>query len=442
MGSTAADLLHASFTTVQMLELCTTNGWTMPVVMSASPYFFFTTTMAHSSDSHVHLHPLLLPEILNVLGPFLQTESLLCSLQELQSIMNDSLHLGQNPSQGEAFAKMCERLETMHLISCTLGDWPSFEQGQGRFSKMKQLEFMSVNDMSAQLQMISQCPVLEDLLWWPQSDSSFQTQDFVHHLCLTRSTSCLKRLNLEGCEMPDADSAAIIAQLPASCNHLTFHGSHFGLLSIRALAAKTPQQPDFSLTLIEDIPSHHAHDLLSRCPNLQYLLPSCRVIATDLLNAPWIASRLVKLELTLSFVDDLPPELGHSVIYEQLSQLVSLQELCLNEVPRVLSARWFGQEIEIPEGLLGYIFGGSFDFSLENGMGVLASLSQLRRLDLRSLQVLRIGQPEALWMDTHWPALKSLYVRGFHHDSRQQREVLEFLGKRRPELDITIGRKG
>ncbi|KAF8924401.1 hypothetical protein BGZ58_001815, partial [Dissophora ornata] len=75
---------------------------------------------------------------------------------ELQSIMNDSLHLGQNPSQGEAFAKMCERLETMHLISCTLGDWPSFEQGQGRFSKMKQLEFMSVNDMSAQLQMISQ----------------------------------------------------------------------------------------------------------------------------------------------------------------------------------------------------------------------------------------------------------------------------------------------
>ncbi|KAF8923709.1 hypothetical protein BGZ58_002627, partial [Dissophora ornata] len=80
------------------------------------------------------------------------------------------------------------------------------------------------------------------------------------------------------------------------------------------------------------------------------------------------------------------------------------------------------------------------DFSLESGMGVLASLSQLRRLDLRALRVLRMGQPEALWITTHWPALTSLSVRGFHHDSREQREVLEFLGKRRPELDIVIGR--
>ncbi|KAF8912471.1 hypothetical protein BGZ58_005793, partial [Dissophora ornata] len=77
---------------------------------------------------------------------------------ELQYVMKDILHRGQNPSQGEAFAKICERLETMHLISCTLGDWPELEQGgrQGRFSKMKQLEFTSVNDASAQLQMISQ----------------------------------------------------------------------------------------------------------------------------------------------------------------------------------------------------------------------------------------------------------------------------------------------
>ncbi|KAI8600159.1 hypothetical protein EDD21DRAFT_405462 [Dissophora ornata] len=374
---------------------------------------------------------------------------------ELQYVMKDILHRGQNPSQGEAFAKICERLETMHLISCTLGDWPELEQGgrQGRFSKMKQLEFTSVNDASAQLQMISQCPVLEDLTWCPQptSSSSFPTQDFVHYLYLTRSTSCLKRLNLEGCEIPESDAAAIIAQLPASCNHLTFHCSHFGLLSITALAAAAPQQSDFSLTLIQGIPSHLTHGLLSSCPNLQYLLPPCRVIATDLLAAPWVASRLVKLELRLSFVADLPPELGHSVIYEQLSRLVSLQELCLDEViphaettdmdlkflfsaraPPPGSIEKVEPEIEIP---------GSLDFSLENGMGVLESLSQLRRLDLRSLQVLRMGQPEALWMDTHWPALTSLSVRGFNHDSRQQRKVLDFLSKTRPELDISIGQK-
>ncbi|KAF8907974.1 hypothetical protein BGZ58_006138, partial [Dissophora ornata] len=116
-------------------------------------------------------------------------------------------------------------------------------------------------------------------------------------------------------------------------------------------------------------------------------------------------------------------------------------ELCLSEERRALSGRWFGQEIEISEGLLGYNHKG-LDFSLENGMGALASLSQLRRLDLRALRVLRMGQAEALWMTTHWPALTSLYVRGFHHDSREQREVLEFLGKRRPELDIAIGPKG
>ncbi|KAF8923710.1 hypothetical protein BGZ58_002628 [Dissophora ornata] len=39
-------------------------------------------------------------------------------------------------------------------------------------------------------------------------------------------------------------------------------------------------------------------------------------IATDLLATPWVAARLVKLELTLSSVADLTPELGHSVIYE------------------------------------------------------------------------------------------------------------------------------
>ncbi|KAF8924400.1 hypothetical protein BGZ58_001814, partial [Dissophora ornata] len=342
---------------------------------------------------------------------------ILGSMPRLRHLELLSAHIGaQNPSQGEAFVKICERLETMRLM----------------YSKRLITISLSQNPLTTS----APGPVLEDLTWY--SGSGFPTQDFIHHLCWTRSTSCLKKLNLRGSAILDADSAAIITQLPASCNHLTFDNSHFGALSITALAA-APLRRDLSLTFTRDIRNHLTLGLVSHCPNLQYLLPSCQVIATDLLTAPWVASRLVKLKLTLSSVDELPSEMGHSVVYEQLSRLVLLQELCLLEVARVISIGSFEQGVEIPEGPLGYAFGGWLDFSLENGMGMLASLSQLRRLDLRSLQVLRIGQSEALWMTTHWPALTSLYVRGLNHDRRQQRKVLKFLGKRRPELDITIG---
>ncbi|KAF8923711.1 hypothetical protein BGZ58_002629 [Dissophora ornata] len=83
---------------------------------------------------------------------------ILDSMPRLRHLELKHVNIGaKNSSQGEAFVKICERLEAMHLIICTLGDWPSFEQGQpGRFPKMKQLEFMFVNEPYTQLQMIRQ----------------------------------------------------------------------------------------------------------------------------------------------------------------------------------------------------------------------------------------------------------------------------------------------
>ncbi|KAF8905173.1 hypothetical protein BGZ58_006418, partial [Dissophora ornata] len=83
---------------------------------------------------------------------------ILVSMPRLRHLELLRAHVGeQTPSQCEAFVKICERLETMHLKCSSLCDWPSFEQGeQRRFSKMKQLEFMFTEDAPAQLQMIRQ----------------------------------------------------------------------------------------------------------------------------------------------------------------------------------------------------------------------------------------------------------------------------------------------
>ncbi|KAI8359042.1 hypothetical protein B0O80DRAFT_495674 [Mortierella sp. GBAus27b] len=121
-------------------------------------------------------------------------------------------------------------------------------------------------------------------------------------------------------------------------------------------------------------------------------------MATDLLTAPWVASRLVRLDLFIAGAEKLETDVvsdgtctcgggggdvgtchgGHRIIYEQLSRLVSLEDLSLAEGVNhyaPFDAPWI-------------------DFSLHHGMGKLATLERLRRLDIWKLEGLKMGLEE------------------------------------------------
>ncbi|KAI8351664.1 hypothetical protein B0O80DRAFT_500036 [Mortierella sp. GBAus27b] len=88
----------------------------------------------------------------------------------------------------------------------------------------------------------------------------------------------------------------------------------------------------------------------------------------------------------------------HRVVYEQLSKLVSLEELVLEEKPSINRSSWI-------------------NFSLRDGMGKLATLERLRHLDISRLQGLKMdADEEGPWICDHWPALETLVAIKFHSD--------------------------
>jgi hypothetical protein len=153
------------------------------------------------------------------------------------------------------------------------------------------------------------------------------------------------------------------------------------------------------------------------------------MMATELVTAPWIASRLVQLDLLITGVDKLDRCVystrtwggGQSIIYEQLSRLVSLEDLSLAE----------GVDDTDP------LDGPRIDFSLRHGMGKLVTLERLRLLDIRKLEGLKMGLEEGAWICDHWPALERLIVHNFEQDNTIHDNVMTYLHENRPKLWIT-----
>lgn len=63
------------------------------------------------------------------------------------------------------------------------------------------------------------------------------------------------------------------------------------------------------------------------------------------------------------------------------------------------------------------------DFRLEAGLGQLAGLVRLERLDVEGIQQQQMGVEDVQWMLRHWPSLRM--VEGDLNYHKEEREVLD-----------------
>ncbi|KAF9208051.1 hypothetical protein BGZ59_010822 [Podila verticillata] len=98
-------------------------------------------------------------------------------------------------------------------------------------------------------------------------------------------------------------------------------------------------------------------------------------------------------------------------LMEQIGRMTQLQELLLGPG----SLLWMYEQ--------GFSCYRGLDFRLEAGLGQLAGLVRLERLDVEGIQQQRMGVEDVQWMLRHWPSLRM--VEGDLNYHREEREVLD-----------------
>ncbi|KAI8359045.1 hypothetical protein B0O80DRAFT_424031 [Mortierella sp. GBAus27b] len=347
-----------------------------------------------------------------------------------------------------AFTKLCERLETLELGYSTLTNWPISmsgvpqDKGNGdsslpMFWNLRRVAFnAALGNVAHYERFLSQCPLLEHLTCSLRAYRKKWTPGFLRYLAQSR----LKFLEIRGRFLSDKMLAQVIRRLPSTFTTLAIPPSDW-IVEMRSVAATAALTlPSLSLVSTCDAPLKLSCDIVQRlfssCTCLARLdVRPCIMMAKDLAAAPWIVSRLVKLDLLIFSVEKLDTCVDptctcggdgacggrQSIIYEQLSRLVSLEDLSL------------------AEGVKGYalVDGPRIDFSLRHGMGKLVTLERLRRLDIRKLEGLKMGLEEGAWIRDHWPALDRLKLGHFHCDLSIHDMVMAYLHENRPRLWIT-----
>ncbi|KAG0225328.1 hypothetical protein BGX31_007686 [Mortierella sp. GBA43] len=363
---------------------------------------------------------------------------------------------GDHPALHLVFSKLCQRLVTLECIGCTMKDWIpqmplSDKEDKNAYDEddtqqipwsLKKIKFMEVVEpISLHVRFFKRCPFLKQLTWcsqkleWNSRVEQPLDPGFLQFLTQSR----LKLLAVDGLALPDESLAKLMDHLPPTfttlCLNTWNEGVKIGPQFVAAAAALT--SPSLSLLSFEpgrlNLSSSITQQLFSSCDRIVRIGFCPHMDAVDLLSAPWTMTRIVRLTLTIEDVATLRSTVystytgnggdhhgsidlgGHRVIYEQLSRLVSLEDLTLSE----------GAREPRPSCI---------DFSLRHGMGELATLERLRCLDITRLEGLRMGADEAAWICDHWPTLAHLEVSSFHSDVTSCDYVMAYLHKNRPRL--------
>ncbi|KAI8351687.1 hypothetical protein B0O80DRAFT_488489 [Mortierella sp. GBAus27b] len=347
-----------------------------------------------------------------------------------------------DPDLHLAFVKLCQRLESLECRGCPMNLWPmppSFMADRNDETQLtpwtlKQVKLEDVVDsILIHAYFLDRCTLLEELTLSSRRNHPLDTW-FLPFLVRSR----LKFFAMDGILLPDKSLAKLMESLPSTVTTLRLNSRSkrvkMGPLFVTAAAAAT--SPSLSIRSFQPdaskLTSTLTQQLLSTCANIDCFDDGLFMNAVDLLTAPWVMSRLVKLRLTIKDVACLRTATYSThdggldrVIYEQLSRLVSLEDLSLGDgwnpgSPAVNRTSWI-------------------EFSLHHGMGELATLERLRRLDIRRLRGLRMSADEGPWIRDHWPALEDLLVRSFHQDFLSDMNLTTYLHENRPRLRITKG---
>ncbi|KAF8930223.1 hypothetical protein BGZ47_000691, partial [Haplosporangium gracile] len=117
-------------------------------------------------------------------------------------------------------------------------------------------------------------------------------------------------------------------------------------------------------------------------------------------------------------------------VYERLSRLINLEELCLGHDTKERRSLRPSRDSMNRED---YQY-DCLEMTLESGLGQLRRLKNLRVLDVRRMAQ-RIGLKEVQWMIQHWPMLQ--VIRGLHDDG-DNLKAAEWLWKHSPMITVEV----
>ncbi|KAF9977190.1 hypothetical protein BGZ75_010370 [Mortierella antarctica] len=252
------------------------------------------------------------------------------------------------------------------------------------------------------------------------------------HLCQVLDEHCPRLQHLDACYSRGKDEHQ--ALLINASQHLTSISLRSALpLQHRSISALLHHRHCHSLERLDlrqcnSIDSQHLQLLLTSCPNLisfeamsTTLQPNTFDPRIDIQDLPvhsrtpaWACRGLRVLHIGFSGFSNLAENHRRyaqpyvDYIYNQLAELTELRILHLGgEIPISSSSPPIVSTTEsmFPESSPAW----AFDLSLNSGLGKLATLQELRTLNVQKLRHHRIGRAEAEWVSSHWPRLRTFY---------------------------------
>ncbi|KAF9365616.1 hypothetical protein BGX34_009238 [Mortierella sp. NVP85] len=288
------------------------------------------------------------------------------------------------------FWRACANLESLRLGEVTIagGGVPS----NMVFRRMRKLSIATIKQMDtiAQLNLILQCPRLEELTWLVLDSGQYASRPF-GHLIPQGMWPDLRRLSIVD-SIADSDFAAILEGAGGGHGglvHLEFMTSILQGPAFRALHRHFDTLVHLDCQSYPSLVSPIIREVLCGCPRLE-ALKTGTILAKDIAEGgPWVCRSLQELKICFWF-GNMEQDLQQSV-FERLSTLNRLERLTLYH-----------------HGTTDSVEGGNMlEFRLDRGLGQLASI-QLKYIMFGAAYVAQLSMEEVEWMATNWKGLKQI----------------------------------
>lgn len=350
--------------------------------MTPNPHSNSTTTLTQTYQRSLSVlgYSQVLPrsEATALLGAILD-------LPHLDHLVLDYLGLC-DPAQVLSFFDYCKRLSTLELHNnAVLVQAPHNME----FSSLRSLSLIdSSMQLADQMMLFLQCPTL-DHVTWRKDGATIPIQT------LSRTWSCglrpLKLLDIANVKVPDEGLAEALIHFPR-LEQFVARDTLFGPLSKKAIV--DAMRSTLEVLDLVDCPaatSEVVTEIMSICWSLKSISADClRVL--DVLENKWVCGDLEELRVVFIGPTMMSKSATQLAIYNRIATLKRLRLLSLGRYGS--TSRWSVRSV--------------LDLGLNNGLGQLSSLMELREFDFCQMYH-NIGIEELKFMLKSWPRLETMH---------------------------------
>ncbi|KAF9910705.1 hypothetical protein EC991_005690 [Linnemannia zychae] len=307
------------------------------------------------------------------------------NLPHLDHLILDYLGL-REPNQLLSFFEYCKRLSTLELHNnAVLGQAPH----EIEFTSLQSLSLINSSmQLADQMMLFLQCPSLDNVIW-RKDGATIPIQ------ALSRTWSSglrpLKLLDIANVKVPDEGLAEALARF-TRLEQLIARDTLFGPLTKKTVIHTL--RSTLEVLDVVDCPgatSEAVTEIMSLCWSLKSIsADSLRVL--DVLENKWICDNLEELRVVFVGPSMMSKVATQLAIYNRIAAMKRLRLLSLGRYGS--SSRWSARSI--------------LDLSLNNGLGLLASLTELQEFDFCQMNH-SIGIEELKFMLKSWPKLEIMH---------------------------------